>query len=304
MIAQKKTVMMGRGQRSSVSAEVYGMFNKKENFQARVIGKTEDQKKRIMNRVMQSFLFNSLEDKELSTVIDAFEEKKYKKGDAVIRQGDAGDVLYLVEIGTLDCFKTFKKEEGDKFLKVYNPGEAFGELALLYNAPRAATIIAKEDCILWALDRECFNNIVKDAAIKKRERYENFLKSVDLLSTVEAYELSQICDALQTQKVTEGTQIITQNEPGDNFYIIEEGEAYATKVFEEGGKPQIVKQYTKGGYFGELALIKNEPRAASVVTKTNCKLLSLDRMSFKRLLGPLENILKRNSDAYIKFIQK
>ena len=57
------------------------------------------------------------------------------------------------------------KEEGEKFLKVYNPGEAFGELALLYNAPRQATIRAKEDCILYSLDRSTFNNIVKEAAM-------------------------------------------------------------------------------------------------------------------------------------------
>jgi cAMP-dependent protein kinase regulator len=95
-----------------------------------------------------------------------------------------------------------------------------------------------------------------------------------------------------------------QDEPGDKFFLIEEGEAYATKVFEQGDKPVEVKQYSKGGFFGELALIKNEPRAASVLARTPCKLLSLDRMSFKRLLGPLENLLKRSSDAYVKFVNK
>jgi len=66
-------------------------------------------------------------------------------------------------------------------LKVYQPGEAFGELALLYNAPRAANIMALEDCILWSLDRGCFNHIVKGAAVRKRERYEAFLSQVTLL---------------------------------------------------------------------------------------------------------------------------
>lgn len=47
-------------------------------------------------------------------------------------------------------------------MKTYVPGEAFGELALLYNAPRAASIIAKTDAVLFSLDRQTFNNIVKD----------------------------------------------------------------------------------------------------------------------------------------------
>ncbi len=165
VIEQRKANAVVRGQRSSVSAEVYGVFNKKVDFVARVIPKTQEQKQRISDKVMQSFLFNSLDEKELTFVIDAFEEKRYVKGDYAIRQGDQGDVLFLIESGTLNCYKTFNKADGDKFLKVYNPGESFGELALLYNAPRAASIMANEDCILWALDRECFNNIVKEAAM-------------------------------------------------------------------------------------------------------------------------------------------
>jgi cAMP-dependent protein kinase regulator len=86
--------------------------------------------------------------------------------------------------------------------------------------------------------------------------------------------------------------------------MIEEGEAYAEKVFNEGEEAKVVLDYSKGDYFGELALIKNEPRAASVVAKSNCKLLALDRMSFKRLLGPIENILKRQSDTYVKYLKK
>jgi cAMP-dependent protein kinase regulator len=114
---------------------------------------------------MQSFLFNSLDEKELDTVLDAFDERKYAPGEKVIEQGEHGDVLYWIETGNLDCYKVLKKGEEPTHLKVYQPGEAFGELALLYNAPRAATIIAKTDCILWALDRETFNHIVKDAAM-------------------------------------------------------------------------------------------------------------------------------------------
>ena len=303
-IQERRNKIMKRGQRSSVSAEVFGIYNKKSDFKPRIIPKTENQKETIKKKCLQSFIFNSLEDADFIKVIDAFEEKKFNSGDYVIKEGDQGDVIYLVDTGELDCEKTFKKGDKPTYLKTYYPGESFGELALLYNAPRAATIKAKTDCILWALDRGTFNNIVKEAAVKKREKYENSLKNVPILSTIDAYELGQICDAVHSQKANKGDYIIKQGDKGDKFYILDEGEAFAAKIFNEGEQEHNVKDYKKGDYFGELALLRDEPRAASVIAKTDCKLITLDRLAFKRLLGPLEKLLQRNSEMYKKYKTK
>ncbi len=196
------------------------------------------------------------------------------------------------------------KGDEPKKVKSYCSGDSFGELALLYNSPRAATVIAKTDCILWTVDRATFNNIVKEAAQKKREQYENFLKSVEILHSVEPYELSQIADALKSCVYSKNDYIIREGELGDIFYIIVEGEAIATKTIEPGKPPVKVKEYKKGDYFGELALLKGDPRAANVVATSHLKAISLDRNSFKRLLGPIEDILKRNSEQYTKFVSK
>jgi cAMP-dependent protein kinase regulator len=95
-------------------------------------------------------------------------------------------------------------------------------------------LITKTDCILWLLDRETFNHIVKGSAQKKRSKYENFLKSVGILSEVDSYEISQIADALRTSTFIQDEFIIREGEMGDVFYIIEEGSAKATKSFESG----------------------------------------------------------------------
>ena len=90
---------------------------------------------------------------QLETIIGAVQKVAKKSGDMVIKEGDEGDVLYIIDSGTLSCTKIFKGNTDPTWLKKYEPGEAFGELALLYNAPRAATITSDGDSCLFALDR-------------------------------------------------------------------------------------------------------------------------------------------------------
>jgi len=146
-------------------------------------------------------MFSALDENEKSIVVSAMEEKVVPAKFKVIIEGEEGDCLYVVGSGTLQCSKVFKGNSEPTFLKTYQPGEAFGELSLLYNAPRAATIIANEECLLWKLDRETFNHIVKDAANKKRAHYEEFLSKVALFSTMEPYERSKLSDAFKEIRV-------------------------------------------------------------------------------------------------------
>ena len=105
-------------------------------------------------------------------------------------------------------------------------------------------------------------------------------------------------DAVNPVEFHEGDQIIKQGDEGNTFYLLESGSAYATKEAEEDNEPVKVMSYNKGDYFGELALMRNTPRAANVYAETDCVCLTLDRHKFKRLLGPIDEILKRNINVY------
>lgn len=290
--------------RNSVSAEVYGQYNARANFKAKVVPKDPQTKGLIRDLLSKSILFMNLEDRDMETIVMAMEVKKVSAGEQVIKQGDDGFELYIVGSGQLKCTKRFPESpDTDTFLKNYETGEYFGELALLYNAPRAASIFASTDATLYTLDRECFNYIVKDAAIKHREKFEKFLSEVELLSSLSSYERSKISDCLAVMIFEPGQRIIREGEKGNTFYLIIEGEAQALKVNPATGKEEAVLDYKEKMYFGELSLLKDTPRAASIVAKTRVKVASIDRNSFKRLLGPLEDILKRNAEKYKKFIQ-
>mmetsp|Transcript_46742 Transcript_46742/g.123524 ORF Transcript_46742/g.123524 Transcript_46742/m.123524 type:complete len:402 (-) Transcript_46742:140-1345(-) len=272
--------------RGGVSAEAYGEYNKKKDFVAPVIAKTDEQKERLKAVLSKSFLFSSLEDNDFGIIIGAMKEVQVKAKERVIVQGDVGDFLFVIESGDFDCIVNTGGTE--KVVKTCGSGDVFGELALLYNCPRAATVQAKGASVCWQLDRDTFNTIVKEAAQKKRDRYDAFLSKVPLLESMDAYERSQLADALVSEVFTDGQTVMKQGEVGKKFYILEEGAASALK------NNTKVMDFGVGDYFGELALITDQPRAATVIAKGSCKMLSVDSRSFKRLLN-VNDLLERSN---------
>ena len=108
---------------------------------------------------------------------------------------------------------------------------------MLYNAPRAATIVSKTASTLWQLDRNTFNHIVKDAAQNKRDRYEDFLSSVPILQSIDHYERSKIADSIKEQSFAANAKILTEGDEGNDFYIIISGNAIATKTLNGQAQP-------------------------------------------------------------------
>jgi len=151
--------------------------------------------------------------------------------------------------------------------------------------------------LLWQLDRGTFCHIVRDASIQKRELHEEFLAQVPLLRELGRYERSQLADALQRENVAAETVVIKQGEEGARFYLVEEGELKVYKT-EGSSVDKEVLTYGRGDHFGELALLKDDVRAATVVAKTDCKLLWVDRKVFERLLGALRGAMGQRAAEY------
>ncbi|MCJ1296694.1 hypothetical protein MMC34_008260 [Xylographa carneopallida] len=291
------------GRRTSVSAESMNpQSSMDDNWKPPHHAKSNDQLTRLRTAVAGNFLFSHLDDEQTSQILGALVEKPIPaKGIKVISQGDAGDYFYVVEKG---CFDIYINEVGSvqpgpdgtgRKVTTIGPGGSFGELALMYNAPRAATVMSTEaGSLLWYLDRITFRRILMDSAFARRRMYESFLNEVPLLSTLTPYERSKIADALETQKFPAGSTIIREGDPGEAFYLLESGTA---AVYKRETGQEALTTYKKGDYFGELALLDDKPRAASVVSTEEVKVATLGKEGFLRLLGPVEERMRRNDPS-------
>jgi len=287
--------------RVSVSAESMDPSKLKAQMsQVTNIPKTPEVSAKLLKVVSKSALLRTLDNEQKDLIVKAFSGPlEVEPGVDVIVQGDIGDTFYLLESGEVDVY--IKKGSADE-LKVhtYKPGDAFGELAIMYNAPRAATCRVKTSAKLWALDRVSFKVIVVAAAMQKRETYKSFLNQVPILQSVTELEILTLADSLAEGKFEEGEVVCNQGDEGNFFYIIKEGEAECSQV-DAVGVSKVVATLTAGMYFGEIALLTSKPRQATVRAKGQLKVLEIDRATFTRVLGPMDDIMKRNMDQYVKF---
>ena len=233
----------------------------------------------------------------LKTMIGSMQAKEIAVGETVIAQGEAGDVFYIVEEGTFDILVARGDQPATKVLEC-GPGTSFGELALMWSSPRAATVVATSPAKCWCLDRESFRMMIVSSEVQKKRDYESFLEKVPILKDLNRFEICRLAEILTPQDYQPNEIIVKQGTAGDRFYIFASGSATA---FIEGNEGRFaVKTYEKpGDFFGEIALVCEAPRKASVFAGANgCRVLSVTKADFDRVLGPIKENLKSQMHEY------
>lgn len=256
-----------------------------------VYDKSAQDEAAIRRSIRRNLLFANISEETLQILVKAMKYVAVKKGTDVIVQGDpVSDLFYIIDSGVCQVILN-----GRVFGEIDGTSERnfFGELALLYDAPRAATIRALTDAECWSLDRITFKRVLMDTTIKQRQLYLDFLDQVPIFSTLSPYEKMIVADALRVQYYDPSAVIIHEGSAGDDFYIVEDGEVMCTK-----GDDEVSARLGSGDFFGELALITNDVRMATVTAVRKTKCLVLDRKTFKRLLGPMQEHLRKRADLY------
>ena len=162
-----------KDRRVSVSAESMDPNKLKAQIsQVTNIPKSPEVTATLLQVVGKSPLLRALETEQKDLIVKAFSGPIIKEhGVDVIVQGDIGDTFYLVEEGAVDVYIKKKGTTEEMKVHTYKPGDAFGELAIMYNAPRAATCRVNNSAKLWMLDRISFKVKSRVQEAKNRKQF-------------------------------------------------------------------------------------------------------------------------------------
>jgi CRP-like cAMP-binding protein len=261
------------------------------------LDKAEDKMEEYAAMLQKVPLLKSVSAEERQKLAGSLIATEFDDGEAIVTEGEAGDVMFILQSGSAQAFVK------DQVVKEYEAGSFFGELALLSKKPRAATIKAsgfntvvlglRTEDFHWLMDKnkaikalveKQANSYTKqrfalDKAGDKMEEYAAMLQKVPLLQPLSDAERQKIAGCLIAIEFDDGEAIVSEGEAGDSMYILQSGSAQALV------RGQVVVEYASGAFFGELALLSNQPRAATVkASGFSTTVLGLGAEDFKALL--------------------
>ncbi|KER23356.1 hypothetical protein T265_08731 [Opisthorchis viverrini] len=240
-------------------------------------------RKIIKQAIMENDFLNHLAQDQLNNLIDCMYLIAHRAGETLINEGDFGDLVYVLFDGVLEIWK-----DGVKVRDV-NRCTVLGELAVLYNCERTATVKAATACRLWAIDRKSFQTILRKKNIQRLQSRLAFLRSVPTFHDLPDTTLSQMADQLTEVRYAPNEYVIRQGARGDNFYIVCQGQVHVTvQEVEKSGeintstKPKFIRTLGRGEWFGEMAL----------------------KGSYNALIGDLEALQRHYADLKIRQVSK
>jgi len=239
----------------------------------------------------------SLDQGRVDRLIEVAWTEDVAAGTEIVKEGDAqADFFYIVNSGEFEVSTTedtTQSAECEKqILANITTGGSFGELALLYLTPRAATVKATKASVVWVIDRRNFKNILMQVSDRKVKEYLKLLDGVRSFDALITAEKEKVAQAMVEMHYSKDETIIQQGEAGSTFYILYEGDV-GIIVDNAQVEKMSVTRGDKPQYFGEKALTTNEKRAATVkVLSETAKALALDKRTYDVVLKPLAEVLK------------
>jgi ATP-binding cassette subfamily B protein len=217
-------------------------------------------------------------------------EETYQFGEVIVREGDPGDAFFILVEGKARVYKRGDNGE-DIPLNVLGPGDEFGEIALLEEGTRTASVRCSSEVRLYRLDRADFHRLLADDTdlrhfqqlrIRHRKLH-NFLRESSGFSAMPPGALQAFLEGLTPTSFASGEVVVREGEESHEFYIVEEGRLRAHVL--ENGQERNVAFLRSGDYFGEASTIRKQPRGATVQAVSDCRLLAMQRAALESIMA-------------------
>ena len=237
----------------------------------------------ILKALSSHFIFNSLSIENMRELATQFKFYSVSANFTVFTQGSPGKNFFIVASGSVDVIV-----DGEVKTTIFKGGQ-FGELALLHDSLRTATITTIEKSAFWVLSREAFKSAVKAVSESKQGENKNFIDNIPIFSVLTESQKEFLLTFLVTHEFNPGQKIVRENDPGDIFYIIKKG----TVVCSLNGLE--IRKLHAGNFFGEQGLLYESKRAATVIALDKVSALSLRSEDLVKVLGTqLQSIIYKN----------
>lgn len=240
-------------------------------------------------KLSDNFVFAGLTSEEQMLLINSMQRYRFKAHEIIIKQGDAADYFYVLKQGKVRFLVDSKK------IREASNGVSFGELALLHNAPRSASVVALTECFTYRVDQYTFRALLANHKAKIEKSHVELLRRVEIFKDIDKPALAKIADAMTKVVVPDGKLIIRKGDVGRVFYIIQEGEVKISEVGIVENKLAVTTILKRGDFFGERALITGEKRSANATAVGDCSLLCISKETFETIMGSLEDLVNHTS---------
>ena len=275
-LKQKKAVVDGRTQNMSLADNLIGTLVEKK--------KTNSDIKLIKTSLSRHFIFSSLSEKQREMIIDEMKLFAIDSNEIIFLQNSKGNAYYIVASGRLEVIVNEIR------VNVMKDGDSFGELALLHDTPRSATVKTVMNTALWVLDRTTFRNILQELNVQNYKENRSFIDSVPIFQILSESQKELLVSCFTMLKYSVGQKIVSEGDPGDLFFVIKEGNVACTQ------KGKEIRRMGKGEYFGDQALLYNSPRTATIAAIDEVTCVALSREDLQNSLGAsLEHVIYKNS---------
>jgi cGMP-dependent protein kinase len=240
---------------------------------------------KLINLCLQKhFIFSTMTENQKFLIIDKMRLFAVHSNEVIFNQGSKGSAFFIISTGRVDVIVNEVKVNSLK------PGDSFGELALIHDTPRSATVKSIINSSFWTLDRTAFRSILQDLNVKNYQENKSFINSIALFDILSDDLKESLLHCLTIFNYRSGVKIVNEGDPGDLLYIIKEGSVNCTQ------QGKVIRRMEKGDYFGDQALLYGSARTASVVALEDVVCLGLSSEELSRCFGTsIRQIIYKNS---------